>query len=150
MGSHMKKAIFEEQTAKALKKWQKAAKARKKLRIKTSSASGGGVGSGGDGSVNSGFMSSETTPSRGTSPLHLLHSHKNRSNQYDLESVLNSPTRSYQSDTDLSDIEQDHASPSTSTTDSSLPPPIPIPHHQFILRNDHHEPHSGDFSFVKL
>ncbi|CAL9028355.1 unnamed protein product, partial [Prunus brigantina] len=29
MGSHMKKAIFEEQTAKALKNWQKAAKQRK-------------------------------------------------------------------------------------------------------------------------
>ncbi|XP_031262657.1 MLO protein homolog 1-like [Pistacia vera] len=31
MGSHMKKAIFEEQTAMALKKWQKAARERKKL-----------------------------------------------------------------------------------------------------------------------
>nr|GEY39648.1 MLO protein homolog 1-like [Tanacetum cinerariifolium] len=32
MGSHMKKSIFEEQTAKALKKWRKAAMERKKLR----------------------------------------------------------------------------------------------------------------------
>lgn len=143
MGSHMKKAIFEEQTAKALKKWQKAAKDRKKQRIKTS-------GGGGEGSVNSSFMSGENTPSHGTSPLHLLHNHKFRSNQSDLESALNSPARSYQSDTDLSDIDQDHPSPSTTTTTSL---PMPILHHpnhdQLILTNDHHEPHSGDFSFVK-
>lgn len=144
MGSHMKKAIFEEQTAKALKKWQKAAKDRKKLRTKTS-------GGGGDSSANSGFMSGENTPSHGTSPLHLLHNHKSRSNQSDLESALNSPARSYQSDTDLSDIDQDHPSPSTNTTTTtSLPIPIPIHHRdQLILRNDHHEAHSGDFSFVK-
>lgn len=143
MGSHMKKAIFEEQTTKALKKWQKAAKERKKLRTKTSG--------GGDSSVNSGFMSGENTPSQGTSPLHLLHSHKHRSNQSDLESALNSPARSYQSDTDLSDIDQDHPSPSTTTTS----PPVPIPihryrdHDQLILHHQHPEPHSGDFSFVK-
>ena len=69
MGSHMKTAIFEEQTAKALKNWQKAAKNRKKLRNK-----------GGDASVNS-FMSPENTPSHGSSPMHLLHNQKRRSNQ---------------------------------------------------------------------
>lgn len=104
MGSHMKKAIFEEQTVKALKNWQKAAKNRKKLRTK-----------GGDASVNSGFMSGENTPSRGSSPLHLLHNQKHRSNQSDLESVLNSPRSvSYQSDTDLCEMEggsaHDHGS----------------------------------------
>ncbi|PQQ13926.1 MLO protein homolog 1-like [Prunus yedoensis var. nudiflora] len=92
MGSHMKKAIFEEQTAKALKNWQKAAKQRKKLR-KAGDAS------------SSGFVSGENTPSQGSSPLHLLHNQKHRSNQ-DLESVLNSPRSvSYQSDTDLSEME---------------------------------------------
>ncbi|KAH0974483.1 hypothetical protein GBA52_016382 [Prunus armeniaca] len=93
MGSHMKKAIFEEQTAKALKNWQKAAKQRKKLR-KAGDAS------------SSGFVSGENTPSQGSSPLHLLHNQKHRSNQSDLESVLNSPrSASYQSDTDLSERE---------------------------------------------
>ncbi|KAM3000513.1 hypothetical protein FF2_036914 [Malus domestica] len=92
MGSHMKKAIFEEQTAKALKNWQKAAKQRKKLRNTKGDAS------------SSGFVSGENTPSRGTSPLHLLHNQKLRSNQSDLESVLNSP-RSYQSDAELSEME---------------------------------------------
>ncbi|CAL8133775.1 unnamed protein product [Prunus armeniaca] len=94
MGSHMKKAIFEEQTAKALKNWQKAAKQRKKLRKATGDAS------------SSGFVSGENTPSQGSSPLHLLHNQKHRSNQSDLESVLNSPRSvSYQSDTDLSEME---------------------------------------------
>ncbi|KAK9928443.1 hypothetical protein M0R45_025579 [Rubus argutus] len=131
MGSHMKKAIFEEQTAKALKNWQKAAKNRKKLRTK-----------GGDASINSGFISGENTPSRGSSPLHLLHNQKHRSNQSDLESVLNSPRSvSYQSDTDLSEMEggsaHDHGSINA------------------LRREDHHQPerregmHSMDFSFVK-
>ncbi|XP_061372795.1 MLO protein homolog 1-like [Gastrolobium bilobum] len=89
MGSHMKKAIFEEQTAKALKKWQKAARDKRKLRE-----------AGAD--VPSGYMSGETTPSQGTSPMHLLHKYKpSHSNS---ESVINSP-RSYQSDTDLSETE---------------------------------------------
>ncbi|KAF7829466.1 MLO protein-like protein 1-like [Senna tora] len=68
MGSHMKKAIFEEQTAKALKKWQKAAREKSKLK------------KGGDGDASpsisisgSGYVSGETTPSQGTSPIHLLH-----------------------------------------------------------------------------
>lgn len=91
MGSHMKKAIFEEQTAKALKKWQQAAKDRRKLR------KGKVVDS------PSGFMSGENTPSRGTSPLHLLHKYQ-PFNKSDPKGVLSSP-RSYQSDTDLSEIE---------------------------------------------
>lgn len=131
MGSHMKKAIFEEQTAKALKNWQKAAKNRKKLRTK-----------GGDASINSGFMSGENTPSRGSSPLHLLHNQKHRSNQSDLESVLNSPRSvSYQSDTDLSEMEGGSAHDRGSLN--------------ALRREDHHQPerregmHSMDFSFVK-
>ncbi|KAI8031766.1 hypothetical protein LOK49_LG01G03367 [Camellia lanceoleosa] len=92
MGSHMKKAIFEEQTAKALKKWQKAARDRKKLRKKE-----GGTP---DNSV-SGLISGENTPSRGSSPIYLLHKHKVSSSAGpELESVPNSP-RSYQSDLDL-------------------------------------------------
>lgn len=90
----MKKAIFEEQTAKALKKWHKDAKDRNKLRkagIDTSC---------------SGLISGENTPSQGTLPTHLLHSYKYRSSKLELEaSVLSSP-RSYQSDTDLLEIDQ--------------------------------------------
>jgi mlo protein len=89
----MKKAIFEEQTAKALKKWQQAAKDRRKLR-----KAGVVVDS-----SPSGFLSVESTPSRGTSPLHLLHKHR-PSNKSDPEGVLSSP-RSYQSDTDILGIE---------------------------------------------
>ncbi|KAF6154305.1 hypothetical protein GIB67_026761 [Kingdonia uniflora] len=88
MGSHMKQAIFEEQTAMALKKWQKAAKDRKKLRK---------AGEGIDIS-----MSGESTPNIGSSPIHLLHKYK--SNTGDIESILNSP-RSYQSETDFSEPE---------------------------------------------
>jgi len=102
MGSHMKQAIFEEQTAKALKKWQKVAKDKRKLRK-------AGV------DVPSGTTSGEATPSQGTSPIHLLHKYK-PSHQTDTDSVLYSP-RSYQSDTDLSDTElneitQTHQAPS--------------------------------------
>ncbi|KAK1553828.1 hypothetical protein Q3G72_004149 [Acer saccharum] len=100
MGSHMKKAIFEEQTAKAIKKWQKAAKERRKLRKE---------GGGGDHSTVNG---SSPSPSQGgASPLFLLHNHQHRSNQpaSDIESVPASPTAAYlynyPSDTELSEIE---------------------------------------------
>lgn len=94
MGSHMKKAIFEEQTSRALKNWHRAAKERNKQRDKSIN--------GGDLSSVGGLMSAETTPSRSTSPIHLLQKYKNKST--DLESVLNSP-KSYYSETDLSDNE---------------------------------------------
>ncbi|KAH8509767.1 hypothetical protein H0E87_011497, partial [Populus deltoides] len=93
MGSHMKKGIFEEQTAKALRKWQMAAKLRNKSR-KTGGDQAGGS--------SLGFMSSEMTPSQGASPVHLLH--KNRPSQPDVESVISSAL-SYTSDTDLSELD---------------------------------------------
>ncbi|KAL5987382.1 hypothetical protein ACLOJK_038548 [Asimina triloba] len=112
MGSHMKKAIFEEQTAKALMKWRRAAKERKKFV----------QGKAGSADTRTGLISSETTPSRGSSPLHLLHKHvKTNVNAHDIESVPTSP-RSYISDTDFSD------------TDSSSPP---------------HAAFTRDFSFGK-
>lgn len=92
----MKTAIFEEQTAKALKNWQKAAKIRKKGR------KAGEVG------APSGMMSGETTPSHGSSsPLYLLHKYKSSSApDPDSESVPNSPMANYHSDVDqLSDLE---------------------------------------------
>lgn len=122
MGSHMKQAIFEEQTAKALKKWQKAAKARNKQRKSSADA------------CSTGFMSGENTPSQGASPLHLLHGHKHRSTQSDLESVLSSPT-TYQSETDLSNSEISiHDGHNSNLQHQSL-------------RNE--EPRPLDFSFVK-
>jgi len=93
MGSHMKKGIFEEQTAKALRKWQMAAKLRNKSR-KTAGDQAGGS--------SLGFMSSEMTPSQGASPVHLLH--KYRPSQPDVESVISSAL-SYTSDTDLSELD---------------------------------------------
>lgn len=84
MGSQMKKSIFEEQTAKALKKWHKAAKQRKKLRMGTDTS----------------MMSGDSTPTQGFSPLHLLHGHKQRSNAPESNSIPLSP-RSYASDTEL-------------------------------------------------
>ncbi|XP_068640760.1 MLO protein homolog 1-like [Aristolochia californica] len=106
MGSHMKKAIFEEQTAKALDKWRRVAKERKKQRK-----------AGQD--LSSVAMSGENTPSH-SSPIHLLH--KFRQNTTDTESYPTSP-RSYQSDNDLSDIEsvppgrQEPRRPGTTTKD---------------------------------
>ncbi|KAK2988208.1 hypothetical protein RJ640_020690 [Escallonia rubra] len=94
MGSDMKQAIFEEQTAKALKKWQKAAKERKKARK-----------AGGEDASSAGFISGENTPSHGSSPLHLLHNHKHKASEAECESVPNSPMANYQSDIELSDLE---------------------------------------------
>lgn len=130
MGSHMKKSIFEEQTAKALKKWQKAAKERKRLRNKAAAGADKCSiksihGHGSPSPSSSGFLSGENTPSQGASPIHLLHNYKYRSNQQDIESV-----RSYLSDNELSENE-----PSTH-------------HHQDRERNE--DLHSNDFSFVKL
>ncbi|KAJ6336457.1 hypothetical protein OIU78_012952 [Salix suchowensis] len=122
-GSHMKKAIFEEQTARALRKWQEAAKLRKKSR-----QTGGGAGG-----SSPGFMSVNSPPSRGTSPIHLLHKH--RPGQPDVESVISS-AMSYASDTELSELE----GPPRDRLESRKPD-----HHQ-----EQSEAHSADFSFVKL
>lgn len=114
----MKKAIFEEQTAKGLKKWQKAAREKRKLK----------KGAGGADVPSSGYMSGETTPSQGTSPLHLLH--KFKPSHTETESAQYSP-RSYQSDTDLSETEGSELNEITRT-------------HQAPQ-----ETHNIDFSFVK-
>lgn len=128
MGSHMKKAIFEEQTAKALKKWQNAARERKKLRK-----------NGAD--VSSTFMSGENTPSHGSSPIHLLHKYK--TNSADIESSpdhLGSP-RAYHSETELSEIE----GPTRLSSDD-----IHEPRRHNNPGINHVEAHNyGDFSFVK-
>ncbi|XP_058785569.1 MLO protein homolog 1-like isoform X3 [Vicia villosa] len=129
MGSHMKKGIFEEQTAKALKKWQKSARENRKLRNA--------------GSNEMPSMGGEITPSQGTSPMHLLHKFKPRSNQTETDSVLYSP-RSYQSDdqTDFSDTEG-----STHQTNLNLNQTMAPPLHQPVNNNQLN--HNIDFSFVK-
>lgn len=83
----MKKAIFEEQTAKALIRWRQAAKERKKLR---------------DANSDAGHMSGENSPSRRSSPIHLLRKYK--LNLVDEESVPSSP-RFYHSDNANSEME---------------------------------------------
>ncbi|RCV46735.1 hypothetical protein SEVIR_9G559300v4 [Setaria viridis] len=83
MGSHMKKTIFEEQTAKAVMKWRKAAKDKVKQRE----------------AGFEGLMSTDTTPSHsrptspggGSSPVHLLQKYRGRSE--DPESAPTSPGR---------------------------------------------------------
>uniref|UniRef100_A0A7N0TNM3 MLO-like protein n=1 Tax=Kalanchoe fedtschenkoi TaxID=63787 RepID=A0A7N0TNM3_KALFE len=89
MGSHMKTSIFKEQTAKAIKKWQKAAKNKTKIN----------KASPGDASVSSSIMSRDSIPSQGASPLHLLGRYK----MGDIESAMTSAA-SYHSDTELSDM----------------------------------------------
>ncbi|XP_062216905.1 MLO protein homolog 1-like [Phragmites australis] len=66
MGSHMKKTIFQEQTAKAVMKWRNTAKERVRQRD-----------AGFDGLVSG--DTTPTSPSRGNSPVHLLHKHRGRS-----------------------------------------------------------------------
>ncbi|XP_062209736.1 MLO protein homolog 1-like [Phragmites australis] len=74
MGTHMKKTIFEEQTAKALMKWRDAAKEKTRQRE-------AGL---------DGLMSGDTT-SPSNSPVHLLHKHMGRSD--DPQSAPTSPRR---------------------------------------------------------
>jgi len=83
MGSHMKKAIFEEQTAKAVMKWRKAAKDKVKQRE-----------AGFDGLVSVDTTPSQsraTSPSRANSPVQLLHKYRGRSD--DPHSAPTSPGR---------------------------------------------------------
>ncbi|KAG6406176.1 hypothetical protein SASPL_133775 [Salvia splendens] len=88
MGSNMKTSIFEEQTSKALKKWHQAAKQRNKQRKDNASVT----------------MSGNSTPVHGSSPIHLLHNYKIRSNAPDEVS-----------DTELSEID--------TSKHTTLPPP---------------------------
>ncbi|KAL6645410.1 hypothetical protein ACP70R_017018 [Stipagrostis hirtigluma subsp. patula] len=81
MGSHMKKTIFEEQTAKALMKWRNAAKEKTKQRE-----------AGFDGLISGDTTPSRpSSPSRGSSPVHLLHKYRGRSE--DPQSAPASPRR---------------------------------------------------------
>ncbi|KAL5984264.1 hypothetical protein ACLOJK_018368 [Asimina triloba] len=128
MGSHMKKAIFEEQTAKALMKWKKAATERRKQR----------KAAGGD--VSPGYMSGDATPSHSaSSPIPFLHKHKVRST--DMESMPGSP-RSYISDDNMSDMEAPTLTPPRNDYHTDL-----YPRHGILPRD--HEDQSADFSFVK-
>ncbi|XP_022008584.1 MLO-like protein 2 isoform X1 [Helianthus annuus] len=101
MGSQKKRSIFDEKTSKALKKWQKNAKDRKWLREH-----------GGGGRVvdisNSGIRSPENTPSRGSSPMHLLHNNKHRSSMLESEIDIPPSPRAYLSETEVSDTEGSH------------------------------------------
>ncbi|CAN6302456.1 unnamed protein product [Urochloa humidicola] len=83
MGTHMKKTIFEEQTAKAVMKWRKTARNKVKQRE---------AGFDGLTSVDTTPSHSQaTSPSRGSSPVHLLHKYRGRSE--DPESAPTSPGR---------------------------------------------------------
>ncbi|GLJ39967.1 hypothetical protein SUGI_0817660 [Cryptomeria japonica] len=108
MGSHMKKAIFEEQTANALKKWHKNAKKNRKKNRRPES---------------SGFRSGEATPSRGSSPIHLLHKYKTMG---DIESPEIS-RRLYHSEHEASDYELEQLSASAS----------PSPPHHLSFQHTH-------------
>ncbi|XP_057848103.1 MLO-like protein 6 isoform X2 [Cryptomeria japonica] len=93
MGSHMKKAIFEEQTANALKKWHQSAKKNRKKNKRPEF---------------SGFRSGETTPDQGSSPIHLLHKCKTMG---DIECPEISG-RNYCSDHEALNYEMEQISPS--------------------------------------
>ncbi|XP_044367020.1 MLO protein homolog 1 isoform X1 [Triticum aestivum] len=74
MGSHMKRSVFNEQTAKALTNWRKVAKEKKKAR---------------DAGMLMAQIGGDATPGVGSSPVHLLHNAGARSD--DPESVPASP-----------------------------------------------------------
>ncbi|KAF7811915.1 MLO1 [Senna tora] len=92
MGSSMKPTIFNERVATALKNWHHTAKKHVKESSKT----------------NTPFSSRPTTPTRGMSPVHLLHKHPMRSS----DSPLTSPRESSYTDNDHWDIEEGSPSPS--------------------------------------
>eukprot|EP01018_Ginkgo_biloba_P029335 Gb_05044 [translate_table: standard] len=143
MGSHMKKAIFEEQTANALKRWQQNAKRNRKRNKKSDVSSGF---SSGGGLSSSGFRSGETTPSQGSSPIHLLHKYKTMA---DIESPEIS-RRFDHSENEVSDLEMDQYS----SPPPRRPNPVLAPKNTEAKGRDpttkDADTNSADFSFVKL
>ncbi|KAJ0097537.1 hypothetical protein Patl1_29300 [Pistacia atlantica] len=130
MGSHMKKAIFEEQTAMALKKWQKAARERKKLTKATGM------------DIPSSFKREENnTPSHGPSPLQFLHKYKSNT-AMDLESAPSSPRSSYNYNSETELLEIEGPAPLVSSDDHHEP--RKYNNQQTFAKTD-----CGDFSFVK-
>lgn len=126
MGSHMKKSIFDEQTSKALKKWHMAAKKKHRQGGKSPTRTLGG-----NSSPSSTLHSSGRTMQRFKTTGHSTHSYA-----YD--------------DQDISDMEAEALSPTSSTTDliartSQDDQTIELtePHRDGATRNE------DDFSFVK-
>jgi mlo protein len=100
----MKKVIFEEQTADALQRWQKNAKKKVKRQRKSDHPSSGLASRS---VLSSGVQSGETTPTQGSSPLHLLRRYKTMGD-------INTPDiseRYYHSEYEASELKMD-ASPS--------------------------------------
>lgn len=79
MGTKMKPTVFNERVATALKKWHHTAKKETKHGRHSES--------------NTPYSSRPTTPTHGSSPIHLLHNFNNRS----VESFPNSPSPRYSS-----------------------------------------------------
>ena len=100
MGSHMKKAIFEEQIGNALNRWQKNAKKKTKKHRKSEHSSSGITSKS---TLSSGFRSGESTPIYGSSPLHLLRRYKTAG---DIE-IADISERYYHSEHDASDSKID-------------------------------------------
>lgn len=103
MGSHMKAAIFEEQTAHALNRWQQNAKKKTKRDRKSKHSSPGFTSRS---TFVSGFQSGETTPIHGSSPLRLLRRYKTVG---DMETA-DASERYYHSESSASDLEIDASS----------------------------------------
>jgi mlo protein len=98
MGSNMKKAIFDEQTSNAVKRWHQAAKRNRKQNKRSG--------------IFSGFKSGETS-NQGSSPAHLLHRYKT----VGYLDRRRPAERLYHSDYEMSDLEMDEPLSSPSTTE---------------------------------
>jgi len=110
----MKKAIFEEQTAKALNRWQQNAKKKTKRDRKSKHSSPGFTSKS---TFVSGFQSGETTPIHGSSPLHLLRRYKTTG---DMETTEASER-------------YDHSESSTSDSEIDASSSYPPQHNQPVL-----------------
>jgi len=113
MGTTMKPTVFNERVATALKKWHHTAKKETKHKTKSDS--------------NTPYSSRPTTPTHGSSPIHLLHNFKNRS----AEGFPESPSPRYSDrhdDHQFWDPESQHQEAGSSThslpQDSSEKKPI--------------------------
>lgn len=102
MGTTMKPTVFNERVATALKKWHHTAKKETKHGRHSES--------------NTPYSSRPTTPTHGSSPIHLLHNFNNRS----IESFPNSPSPRYSDHHDqFWDPESQHQAAESSTHHSS-------------------------------
>jgi hypothetical protein len=115
MGSHMKPAIFEDHVVHALRRWHQKAKKSSKRNERSESGF----------SSRTGVRSGETTPSRGSSPLHLLHKYNSMGTIETSPGRGSSPLHSMHKYNNMGDIQILNISPLYDQSEHAVATPSP-------------------------